>query len=183
MSTFKQIAEDLKQKLIQLEQTRIDRAFILMSDAYELIVLRVQNTGVNADGSKMPGYSTTPSFYAAFLDPSNFNGTAKIKKFKDDYKKGKNTGSYKEQRKAYGLPSEFRNLTFDGAMFNSIRPIVKLTDTNVVEVFFDGTDELTRKKIAGNIKNAKTNFLRLNEEEREILSKANRARIAKIFDL
>lgn len=183
MSNFKALAEDLKAKLALFNETRIERAFIMMSDSFELIALRVQNTGVNAAGSKMPPYSTTPSFYAAFLDPTNFNAPSKIKKFKEDYKKGKNTGSYKERRQAYGLPAEFRNLTFDGAMFNSIRPVVKALEEGIVEVYLDGTDELTRKKIAGNIKNAKTNFLSLSDEEKDLLNKANRKRLATIFGL
>lgn len=183
MSNFKALAEGLKAKLALLNETRADRAYIMLADSFELISLRIQNTGINSDGAKMPPYSTTPSFYAAFLDPSNFNGTAKIKKFKDDFKKGKNTGSYAELRKAYGLPTDKRTLTFDGAMFNSIRPVVKVLDDTTVEVYLDGTDDLTRKKIRGNNKNAKTNILSLSEDERILITKANQTRLAKIFGL
>lgn len=182
MSAYRQIIEDLKNKLIELENTRAESAMIMMSDALELVALRIQNTGVNSEGAKMPPYSKTPSFYAAFLDPAKFNAPSKIKKFKEDYRKGKNTGSYEELRKAYGLPLD-RTLTFDGSMFNKIKPILDLSEDGIVVIYLGGTDELTKNKIKGNIRNAKTNFLALSEDEQKLVNSANLRRIKKIFEI
>jgi len=67
----------------ELPKQRQDLALIYAHHAHALTANRIQNSGIDARGSKMPLYSDRP-FNLGKLNPDDFNAPSKIIKFKKD---------------------------------------------------------------------------------------------------
>lgn len=160
----------------ELPETRQKLALIMAKDAHALTADRIQNSGINARGEKMPLYSQNP-LNLGFINPIEFNAPTKIIKFKKDAQKGKNNGSYAALRKAYGLPIDKRTLTFDGDMFASIIQEVDEHDENKTIVSIRSSDRANQDKVNWNSKRVKSNILAFGDDEKKLISELNSKRI------
>lgn len=192
MAALKDLAEKYKQIILELNNTRETNCLIIAKDAFALASNRIQNTGVNAEGQKMKGYSKRPIKWW-LLNPLEFSGAGKIEKFKKDAAKetakakkenrepSPEKVSYYGLRKAYDLPVDKRTLTFTGAMFSDIiQKVEKKTDTSITIVIKAKSEE-EQRKVNVNSSREKTNILSLSDEERQMVHEANVIRIDKIL--
>ncbi len=164
----------------ELPEQRQKLALIYAHDAHALTANRIQNSGIDARGSKMPLYSDRP-FNLGKLDPNDFNAPSRIIKFKKDAAQNKNNGSYKALRQAYGLPVDRRNLTFDGTMWKSIEQVVAYHDEFKTIVEIRPKDPKTKMKVDNNSRIVKVNILAFGKEERELLAELNEERIRELY--
>ncbi len=164
----------------ELPKQRQDLALIYAHDAHRVTAQRIQNSGIDARGSKMPLYSDRP-FNLGKLDPNDFNAPSRIIKFKKDAAQKKNNGSYKALRQAYGLPVDRRNLTFDGTMWKSIEQVVAYHDEFKTIVEIRPEDPRTKIKVDNNSRILKVNILAFGKEERELLAELNEERIRELY--
>lgn len=174
--------KDLVKKYTQLAATlpaeRQKLALIYAKDAHAITTSRIQNEGKDSKGVQMQKYSNRP-FNLGKLNPSDFNAPSKITKFKKDAAKGKNNGSYRALRDAYGLTTAIRTLTFDGNMFKSIEQVVTYHDELRTEVTIRANDEKNQKKVDSNSSIVGSNILAFGVDEKTFLNQLNKERIEK----
>ena len=181
MSAFKSIFNTYTRVAEQLAQDRRETAVIIALDVFALVADRVQNDGIGSDGVKFPLYSQIPGPYW-LLNPSNFNSSTKITKFKKDARKGRNNGSYHALRKAYGLPVDKRTLTFDGDMWKSVVAVV-VTHTDVLTIVeLRAKDEINQKKINYNSRQLGISIISFSKSDKEIISEMNVERVQRLRD-
>ena len=181
MSGLRNLIEKYTSIAKELPEQRQKLALIYAHDAHALTANRIQNSGIDARGSKMPLYSDKP-FNLGKLNPNDFNAPSRIIKFKKDAAKKKNNGSYKALRQAYGLPIDRRNLTFDGTMWKSIEQIVAYHDEFKTIVEIRPKDPVTKMKVDNNSLIVKINILAFGKEERELLAELNEERINELLN-
>ena len=163
-----------------IPEQRQKLALIYAHDAFGLTADRIQNTGIDARGNKMKGYSEKPLKHW-LLNPNDFNAPSKIAKFKKDAAKGSNNGSYKALRASYGLPVDKRTLTFDGTMFKSIEQVVAFHDEYKTIVEIRPKDAKTKKKVDNNSRIVNVNILAFGKDERAFLAELNKERIENLL--
>lgn len=180
MPGLKDLIDKYKKIAKEMPEQRKRLALIYAREAHAITANRIQNTGINAEGQKMPLYSERP-FNLGKLNPDTFNAPSKIIKFKKDASLKKNDGSYKALRKAYGLPVDKRTLTFDGGMFKSI--IQEVTEHNelktVVEIKANNEEE--QEKINSNSNRVKSNILSFGKDEKELIRSLNEERVKNLL--
>lgn len=164
----------------ELPKERQKLALLFAHDAHALTANRIQNTGVNARGEKMRPYSKNP-LPLFFFNGNKTNATSKADKFKKDVAKGLIKSSYENFRKAYGLQTAFRDLTFDGDMWASIHQEVESHDANQTTVVIKSRDGNNQKIVNYNSKQNKTNILAFGKEEKKLLLELNKERIGKLI--
>lgn len=164
----------------ELPKQREKLALIYAHDAHAITANRVQNTGTDARGNKFKKYSERP-FNWSKLNETDFNAPAKIRRFKKDAKEKKNNGSYRALREAYGLPTNIRTLTFDGAMFKSIDFTVTYHDEFKTIVEIRANNKENQLKVDQNSRIVGINILAFGKDEREFLAELNKERIQKLL--
>lgn len=180
MSGLSKMAKKYAKILEELPKERQKLALIMAADAHALTAHRIQNTGVDAEGKKMPLYSK--KFFPYYLlNENSFNAPTKIKKFKADVAKKKIEPTYENLRKAYGLPTDKRTLTFDGDMWKSIGFEVTNHDEKVTEVTIKAKDEFNQNKINWNSNKIGINILRFGDDEQELIRELNENRIKELL--
>ena len=155
-----------------MPEKRKELALIMANDAFALVAMRIQNYGVDAEGNKMKGYSTAKMPYWK-LNPTDYNGSGKVSRFKKDAAAGKVIPSYKTFREYYGLPTDKRTLTFDGDMFKSIEPFISEHTEVLTEVTIKAKDEVNQKKVNVNSGIVGINILSFGDDEKEFIREAN----------
>lgn len=181
MSAFQSIIQKYTKVANQLAEDRLANAMLMAADAHALVAERIQETGVDANGDKMETYSENLMPYW-LLNESNFSSPSKIRRFKKNADKGKNNGSYSALRKAYGLPTDKRTLSFDGNMWKSIIPVLERHDDKVTIVVLKARDEENQDKVNWNSASLGINILAFSESERQLLNSFNRERITKLIN-
>ena len=180
MPDIKQMITNFKRIVSDLPETRQKLALIMAADAHALTADRIQNTGVNSRGEKMRLYSENP-FNLGLLNPTDFNAPSKVEKFKKDASKGKNNGSYAALRRAYGLPTDKRTLTFDGDMFKSIEQVVTEHDNDKTIVSIKAKDRANQNKVNWNSGMVASNILSFGDDEKELIRELNKKRIKELL--
>lgn len=165
----------------EIPEQRQKLALIYAHDAFGLTADRIQNTGIDARGNKMKGYSDKP-MNVGRLNPNDFNSPSKIINFKKDAAKGKNNGSYKALREFLGRPTGYRNLTMDGTMFKSIEQVVAYHDEYKTIVEIRPKDAKTKKKVDNNSRIVAVNILAFGKDERAYLAELNKERIEQLLN-
>lgn len=181
MADIKQMITNFQRIVSNLPETRQKLALIMASDAHALTADRIQNTGVNARGEKMPLYSQNPLPLFYFDDAGNKRSPSKLAKFKKDAQAGKNNGSYDAFRKAFGNPTDKRDLTFTGDMWKSI--IIEVdehTPTKTI-VSVRSKDRANQDIVNYNSKRVKSNILAFSKDEKELIKKLNLKRIENLL--
>lgn len=180
MSGIRDLINKYTKIVNDLPAERQKLALIYAHDAFGLVADRIQNDGIDARGTKMKPYSER-RINLSKLNPNEFNAPTKIIKFKEDAKKGKNNGSYSALRKAYGLTTAKRTLTFDGDMFNSIEQTVTYHDEykTIVEIRAGNAEE--QKKVDNNSRIVGINILAFGKNEQEYLADLNKERVQKLL--
>jgi hypothetical protein len=180
MSGLGKLAKKYAKILEQLPDDRQKLALIMAADAHALTANRIQNTGVDANDTKMKLYSRKPLPYWK-LNESDFNAPSKIKKFKADAAKKKIEPTYENLRKSYGLPINKRTLTFDGDMWKSIEQVVTNHDQLITEVTIRAKDKVNQNKINSNSRIVGINILQFSEDEQEFIRESNEKRIKELL--
>ena len=180
MSIFKKLIDKYNGIIKEITDERLNLSLIMASDTFQLVAERIQETGTGADGVKFPLYSKNLMPYW-LINPSDFNGSAKIAKFKKDAAKGKNNGSYDALRKVYGVPTDKRTLTLDGDMFKSIVPTVESHTKTKTVVVLRAKDKTNQNKVNWNSNQLGINILSWSKEEDEFMGLLNKKRIEKLI--
>ena len=173
INKYKKIAEDLPEQRQKL-------ALIYTADAFDLVQDRIQNDGIDARGNLMKKYSERP-FNWSKLNPTEFNAPSKVEAFKKDAKAKKNNGSYSTFRKAYGLTTSKRTLTFDGTMFASIEQYITYHDEFKTIVEIRASNAKEQMKVDQNSRIVGINILAFGKAEQDMLSDLNKERIKEIL--
>jgi hypothetical protein len=182
MAGLQDISQKYSKILNEMPKQRERLALIFAKDAFALVANRIQNSGIDKDGEKMPLYSRAPLPYWK-LNENEFNAPTKIKKFKSDSAAGKIQPSYESLRKAYGLPTDKRTLTFDGAMFKSIIQEVTRHEDYITEVTIKSENRKDQNKVNSNSKIIGKNILSFGDIEGKFLRELNEKRIKDMFKL
>ena len=159
----------------EISEQRQELSLIYASDLTALVTDRLLNEGENADGKKFPLYSEKQlgvKVAQAIVNSSN-RSSAKLKKGET---------SYKEIRKLLGLPTDKRTHSFTNDMIKSIRPIVVDNNKYLTIVEISASDAPNQKKLNENSRKMKTNLLRANPKERELIEKLNQKRVQNIIN-
>jgi len=161
---------------------RQKEALIMAKEAHALTAARIQNFGLSYKGEKFRGYSRKPLRSLLHLDETEFNAPSKIRKFKDQVRKGQIEPTYFNLRQAYGLPVDRRTLTFDGDMWLSITQEVLEHDEFKTVVVIRSKDRENQEKVNKNSGMLKSNILSLGEEEKRLIRTKNKERVKKFFN-
>ena len=180
MSGLRELTNKYAEKLKDMPEKRRNFALTISAEAFNFVAMRIQNYGVDAEGNKMKGYSTAKMPYWK-LDPTDYNGSGKVSRFKRDAAAGKVIPSYKTFREYYGLPTDKRTLTFDGDMFKSIEPFISEHTEVLTEVTIKAKDEVNQKKVNVNSGIVGINILSFGDDEKEFIREANDERIKEMF--
>ena len=158
----------------EISEQRQELSLIYASDLTALVTDRLLNEGESAEGKKFPLYSEIDlgSLAKRVVQASN----------KPSAKTKKGAGSYKEIRKKLGLPIDKRTHSFTGDMIKSVRPIVEKNDKYVTVIKISADNEFAQNKINWNSNKMKTNLLRANPKERELIEKLNQKRVQNIIN-
>lgn len=135
----------------------------LALDTKAVIQDRIQKTGTDASGAKLPGYSTTelPSFFL----------NAKKKK----------TKTYINLRKEKGLQTNYVDLTFTGEMWRNTQIVESGNKGEKYVVTIGGGSDSSQNKIDWN-SDRYGDILSLSKQEEENISKTYNDEIQKIID-
>jgi hypothetical protein len=159
----------------ELPEQRQKLALIYAHDAYALTQDRLVNDGVNARGQKFKPYSE--SNIAHKLKPSNYMKPQIVVKFKKDAQQGKNNGSYRAFRQAYGRPTDKRTHNVDNNMLQSISQYVVFHDEYKTIVEIRPKDKETKRKVDANSRIVNINILAFGKDEKDFLAELNRERL------
>ena len=180
MSGLRELTQKYASKLKDMPEKRKEFALKIAFDSFALVAYRIQNYGIDANGNKMKGYSTAKMPYWK-LDPTDYNGSGKVSRFKKDAADGKVIPSYKTFREYYGLPTDKRTLTFDGDMFKSIEPFISEHTEVLTEVTIKSKDEKNQKKVNVNSNIVGINILSFGDDEKDFIREANEKRVNDFF--
>lgn len=178
MGTFRELATAYEAKIRALEESRKTNALVIAGDMVALVINRVQNKGIGADGEKFEKYSTNPLPLFFFKDG---NSKSKSDKFKADVKKKKAEPNYETYRRYLGLPTDKRTLTVTGDMFRKVRQEIIEHNQFVTIVEIRGGDAFSQNKVNWNSNDLGGSILRPNKQELAMVERANKERIRKVL--
>lgn len=166
--------EDLINKyskiLSELPKERERIALQVANEAKALAASRIQNTGIDSEGNKMPLYSKKPLPLYYF---NNSNNQSAVDKFKKDVKAKKAIPSYEVFRKYHGMPTDKRTTTFTGDMWKDIFVEVTNQTLDITEVTIRARSDENQKKVNYNSKTAKANILAISDEEEKLINQSH----------
>jgi len=164
----------------ELPGQRQKLALIYAHDAHAITQARLVNDGVNANGKKFPKYSE--GFIAHLLVPSKYAKSSVVVKFKKDANEGKNNGSYRAFRDAYGRRTDIRTHNVDNNMLQSIEQVVTFHDEFKTIVEIRAKDKENQRKVNANSAIVKINILAFGKAEKDLLSDLNKERIQELYN-
>jgi hypothetical protein len=182
MGDLKTMISNFQKIVADLPNTRQELAKQMAFDAHGLTAHRIQNSGVNARGEKMPLYSKNPLPLFFFDDAGNKRSPSKLASFKKNAMAGKNNGSYDAFRKHFGNPTDRRDLTFTGDMWKSIIIEVDEHDKDKTVVSVRSNSRANQDIVNYNSKRVKSNILAFGKDEKELIKKLNNKRIEKLLN-
>lgn len=161
--------------ITEIAEQRQKLAEIYANELISRITDRLLNEGEDANGKKFPLYSEnnlSVKTAQALVNSSN-RSSAKLKKGET---------SYKDIRRLLGLPVDKRTHSFTNDMIKSIRPIVEEHNQYMTIIEISAKDAPNQKKLNENSKRMKTNLLRANKKERELIESLNQKRVQNIIN-
>lgn len=163
----------------KMKDDRLKNAVIIAGDALALVINRIQNKGIDADGGKFKEYYKEP-VPIMFLRPGI--NKAKQERFEKDVKAKKTVASPYDWRRYMGLPNNFRNFTITGEMIRSFHAKVAEHTDFVTVVELRASDAENQQKLNGASFNMGRSILELNDLEKEMVEKANTERQRKLLN-
>jgi hypothetical protein len=176
---FKKLIDKYADILKRLPAERQDLAVKFAQDGFALVADRIQNNGISSEGDKFKLYSRNPIALWKYDNMRLPQG--KLKKFKDDVRKGKTTSSYENFRKSFGFPTDKRTMTVTEDMWQSIEQVVTKHDINVTEVTIRAKDRKNQNKVNNNSRIVGGNILKFSDDEEDFLRELNAERIRNLF--
>lgn len=140
----------------QIELYNQQAAMVASREALFLLDKRVVGKGIDADGDKFKDYSDTQ--LPKLFQKDKTGSGKKIKKLED-------LSSYKEIRRANGLPVTHRTFKFTGRMWQNIKPAFKSRKKDVVIITIDADQPELKKRVQYNNKIINDSFLRPSKQE------------------
>ena len=180
MSGLRNLIEKYTKIAKELPAQREKLALVYAHDAYGITKSRLVNDGVNARGQKFKSYSE--SFIANKLIPSKYAKPGVVIKFKKDANEGKNNGSYRAFREAYGRPTDRRTHSVDNNMLQSIEQVVTFHDEFKTIVEIRAKDKENQRKVNANSAIVAINILAFGKAEKDLLSDLNKERIQELYN-
>ncbi len=179
MGGLKDMANRYATAIQKMKDDRLKNAVIIAGDALALVINRIQNKGVDADGGKFKEYykEEVPLY---FLRPGI--NKSKQNRFESDVKKGKAKQSPFEWRQYMGLPTAYRNFTITGEMIRSFHAKVAEHTDFVTVVELRASDQENQQKLNGASFNMGRSILELNDVEKEMVATANAERQRKLLN-
>lgn len=177
--TFLQLSKNLQGLAGYLEgPERGDIMIKLASEALALNKQRVQQQGKDSEGNPYTPYSTKPMLSGSKnMTTSAFSSIAgsKSKRSELDWRtvNGKRLfvipGGYKQFRELHGRQSGFVDFTLSGRMWNSVKLVSDRAELNSGVAVIKATEELQKKKLAGNTER-RGEILGLSRQEEQRLN-------------
>lgn len=177
--TFLQLSKELQGFAGYLEGPEHGNIMVKMaSEALTLNKQRVQESGKNAKGESFDKYSIKPMLSGSKnMTRSAFSSIAgsKKKRAKLDWVKVKGhslfiiPGGYKQFRELHGRQSAFVDFTMSGRMWNNVKLVSDRAELNSGVAVIKATEDLQKKKLAGNTER-RGEILGLSKEEEQRLS-------------
>ena len=177
--TFLQLSKELQGFAGYLEGPAHGDIMVKMaSEALTLNKQRVQESGKNAKGESFDKYSTKPMLSGSKnMTRSAFSSIAgsKKKRAELDWVKVKGhslfviPGGYKQFRELHGRQSAFVDFTMSGRMWNNVKLVSDRAELNSGVAVIKATEDLQKKKLAGNTER-RGEILGLSKEEEQRLS-------------
>ncbi len=164
--------------IIDIENSRDANAVKIALDSLALVKRRVINTGVNEKGSKFGNYSkaVVPFFYYYGKETNRNNATV----VKELYERKGFWASYRDWREVNNLPVEFINFSFTNRMWSSLAPAIETRERFRTVVGIAARTGKEQDKL--NWQNRRFgDILAVNQQERDLISRANDARIRGSF--
>ena len=178
MGGLRELAQKYQEAVQKMKDDRIKNAIVIAGDALALVILRIQNKGIDADGGKFKPYYQE-EVPIAFLRPGL--NASKQAKFEKDVREGKAKASPFDWRKYMGLPTAYRNFTITGEMIRSFKPVVAEHSDFVTVVELKAGDKENQQKLNGASFNMGRSIIELNDIEKEMVDRANAERMAKLL--
>ncbi len=198
--TLQEFDRQLQGFIAELDQTREQEALAMASNALSSISARVINQGKKADGNQFPPYSETQMpvwFYAGKptragsaygkLQKAVKSGKIGSKKKVKSKATGKDyvleTASYKEWREVNNLPTDVKNFSFTGQMWQQVgvEMVLNSPDRRLVVVHVKGLTKEAREKLSyAAVRHG--NILSISPEELDRVRRANEMRIQRIAE-
>lgn len=179
MGGLRELANRYAGVIQKMKDDRQRNAVLIASDALALVILRIQNKGIDADGGKFKEYYKEP-VPIMFLRPGI--NKAKQERFEKDVKAKKTVASPYDWRRYMGLPNNFRNFTITGEMIGSFHAIVVEHTDFVTVVELRARDKENQQKLNGASFNMGRSILELNPIEKDMVEKANIERQKKLLN-
>jgi hypothetical protein len=179
MGGLKDMANRYAAAIQKMKDDRLKNAVIIAGDALALVINRIQNKGIDADGGKFKEYYKEP-VPIMFLRPGI--NKAKQERFEKDVKAKKTVASPYDWRRYMGLPNNFRNFTITGEMIRSFHAKVAEHTDFVTVVELRASDAENQQKLNGASFNMGRSILELNDLEKEMVEKANTERQRKLLN-
>jgi|GEM_PF-5056119 len=180
MTTYAERAINIKAAMAELKAQRTADTGKMMFDELALVSARVVENGATADGGSPGGYSEAlvPYWYhGSSVKNADFNIKAKQKEI---LKAKGYFSSYKDWREINNRPTAFKNFSFTGKMWKSIKPIVlNADDLSTTYVF--GSDDAEMQRLIDFNKAQSGDFLATSDSEFALLQKLNLQRVLNVF--
>lgn len=162
----------------EMNDTRERDALLITMDGVALVLNRVTNTGVNAEGAKFSAYSKNPLPLFYFGSSYGKDGVAPLtfdvkKRRAELYKLKGKLASYFDWRALTGRPTDKKNFSFDNQMWASIRAFVKSKTKESVDVEIKSSiAKYNDVIIPRHSKVEGINILQMSGKERELVLRA-----------
>ena len=179
MSGLRDLINKYTRIAAEIPEQRQKLALIYAKEAHAITQDRLVNLGVDARGTKFKPYSE--KYIAHRLIPNKFAKQGVVVKFKKDAQAGKNNGSYRAFREAYGRPTDKRTHNLDNNMLQSIEQVITFHDEYKTIVEIRPQDKETKRKVDANSRIVNINILAFGKDEKEFLSDLNRERIQQLL--
>jgi hypothetical protein len=177
--TFLQLSKNLEGFAGYLEGPEHGNIMVQMaSEALALNKMRVQEKGEGSNGEKYKPYSKKPMLAnRSGMTQSAYSSIAGSKKKRQDldwvtvkgHKLFELPNGYKQFRELHGRQTTFVDFTLSGRMWNNIRLVSDRSELNSGVAVIKATEELQKKKLAGNTER-RGEILGLSKKEEERLS-------------
>jgi hypothetical protein len=162
---------------------------LLALDSLAMIKKRVQETGVNAKGTKYDPYSTKPMLASRKgMTQSAYDTIASSKEKRRElkwvtingHKLFEVEGGYKQYRELHGRQTGFVDFVFTGRLFGNIKLVSPQSELMNGIAVIKATQELEKKKLSG-LTERKGEILALSKSEEQAISKNYETWVVKLL--
>lgn len=172
MSLSRQFKEAVRVLKSNLDAERQREGVLIAKEGLALIRLRIQNTGKDEFGKLIQSGYSNAKVPAWFFDKISNKGAQKRLRAKGYF------ASYSDARKANNLQNRYVDLTFTGGMFKGLGVDI-VSNGEGLTVTQIGAQNARSERLVGYNSERFGAFIRLSDEEKQQLAKANLERVVK----